>query len=176
VQKNLSARSAERGAGTPEDQLTPSLSWSAYTLNRLWNEEKEIEAPWWRQVSMHAFRSGIRDAAAGLANFSASQKGSRAGRKMGFPRFKSRNRSSLSVSFVEINHQLSWFSASRHGIRLMLPQSSPDPDIARRRDQFTRRLYKLVERGRARIQKVTIAAGLAPRWQRSPEGRTKRLL
>jgi putative transposase len=91
---------------------------------------------------------------------------------MGYPRFKSRNRSTPSVSFVEINHQLSWLSPSRHGIRLMLPQSSPDPDIARRRDQLvwlhattsTRRLYKLVEQGRARIQKVTIAYR-GGRWQ-----------
>jgi hypothetical protein len=47
----------------------------------------------------------------------------------------------------------------------MLPQSSPDTDLRRRREHLTwihaiestRRLYTLIERGRARIQKVTIA-------------------
>jgi putative transposase len=76
------------------------------------------------------------------------------------------------VSFVEINHQLSWLSPSRHAVRLMLPQSSSDPDIGRRRDQLawihtttsTRRLYNLVESGRARIQKVTIS-DRGGRWQ-----------
>ncbi len=172
VQSNLSIRSVERATGTPEARLTQPLSWSAYSLNKLWNESKEAEAPWWRQVSMHAFRSGVRDAAAGLANFSDSKKGARAGRRVGFPNFKSRNRSTPSVSFVEINHQLSWLSSSRHGIRLMLPQSSPDPDIARRRAQLawihttasTRRLYNLVEAGRARIQTVTISYR-GGRWQ-----------
>jgi putative transposase len=172
VKQNLSTRSAECAAGTAEDQSTASLSWSAYSLSRLWNEAKETEAPWWRDVSMHAFRSGIADAAAGLANFSDSKAGKRGGRPVGFPKFKSRSRSTPSVSFVEINHQLSWFSPSRHGIRLMLPQTSSDPDIGRRRDQLawlhttasTRRLYNLVEQGRARIQKVTISYR-GGRWQ-----------
>ncbi len=172
VRQNLSTRSAERAAGISEDQLSGSLSWSAYSLSRLWNEVKETEAPWWREVSMHAFRSGIRDAAAGLANFSDSKLGIRAGKPVGFPRFKSRNRSTPSVSFVEINHQLSWLSPSRHAVRLMLPRSPSDPTIRRRRDQLawihtttsTRRLYNLVASGRARIQKVTISYR-GGRWQ-----------
>jgi len=172
VKQNLSTRSAERAAGTSEEQLSGSLSWSAYSLSRLWNEVKETEAPWWREVSMHAFRSGIADAAAGLANFSDSKLGKRGGRRVGFPNFKSRSRSIPSVSFVEVNHQLSWLSPSRHGIRLMSPRSSSDPDIRRRRDQLawlhtttsTRRLYNLVEQGRARIQKVTISYR-GGRWQ-----------
>ena len=172
VKQNLSTRSAERAAGVSEDRLTGSLSWSAYSLSKRWNETKESEAPWWREVSMHAFRSGIADAAAGLANFSDSKKGARSGRAVGFPQMKSRNRSTPSVSFVEINHQQSWLNQSRHGIRLMLPQSSPDPDVRRRRDQLswihtttsTRRLYSLVEQGRVRIQKLTISYR-GGRWQ-----------
>jgi putative transposase len=121
---------------------------------------------------MHAFRSGISQAAEGLTNFSASKKGGRGGRRVGFPHFKSRSRSVLSVSFVEINHQLSWFRDDRHAIRLMLPQSSPDTELRRRREHLTwihtieptRRLYALVERSRARIQKVTISYR-GGRWQ-----------
>jgi hypothetical protein len=54
----------------------------------------------------------------------------------------------------------------------MLPQSSPDRELRRRREHLawihtiesTRRLYTLVERGRARIQKVTISYR-GGRWQ-----------
>jgi putative transposase len=121
---------------------------------------------------MHAFRSGITAAANALANFSDSKKGARRGRRVGFPRRKSRRRSAPSVSFVEINHQLSWLDPDRHHVRLMLPQSSPDPDVSRRREHLawihtvesTRRLYKLVESGRATIQKVTISYR-GGRWQ-----------
>jgi putative transposase len=172
VKDNLSTRAAERASGVAEDRLTPALSWSAYGLGMAWNQAKEEEAPWWREVSMHAFRSGTGSAAAALKNFSDSKKGARPGRRVGFPRFKSRTRSTPTVSFIEINHQLSWLHPSRHAVRLMLPQSSPDTDIRRRRDHLawihtatsTRRLYNLVEGGRATIQKVTISRR-GGRWQ-----------
>ncbi len=172
VKDNLSTRAAERASGVSEDQLTPALSWSAYGLGMAWNQAKEDVAPWWREVSMHAFRSGVTSAAAALKNFSDSKKGARAGRRVGFPGFKSRARSLPAVSFVEINHQLSWLHPSRHSVRLMLPGCSPDTDIRRRRDQLawihtttsTRRLYNLVAHGRASIQKVTISHR-GGRWQ-----------
>ena len=172
VSSNLAVRKAERAAGIPDDDLTPSLSWSVYSLGKAWNEAKAEVAPWWREVSMHAFRSGTSAAAVALANFSNSKKALRSGRQVGFPRYKSRRRSTLSVSFVEINHQLSWFHPSRHGIRLMLPLSTPDRDVQRRREHLTwihtvestRRLYRLVETDRARIQKVTISFR-GGRWQ-----------
>lgn len=123
---------------------------------------------------MHAFRSGIVDAAQALENWSKSRSGARKGRRVGFPRFKKRDKSVPSVSFVEINHQLSWLHENRHAIRLMLPQSTPDPDVKRRRSELawlhtttsTRRLYRLVEQGRATIQKVTVAKR-GGRWQAS---------
>jgi putative transposase len=172
VKDNLSTRAAERAQGVTDDQLTPALSWSAYGLGMAWNQAKDDTAPWWREVSMHAFRSGVTSASAALKNFADSRHGARAGRRVGFPRFKSRTRSVPSVSFVEINHQLSWLHPSRHGVRLMLPQSSPDPALRRRRDQLawihtttsTRRLYNLVAHGRASIQKVTISYR-GGRWQ-----------
>ena len=174
VKENLAARFAERAAGVAEADLTPSLSWSKYSLEKSFTTVKRTTVPWWQEVSMHAFRSGITQAAAGLANFSASKKGTRKGRSVGFPHFKSRNRSTPTISFVEINHQLSWLREDRHAVRLMLPQSSPDRDLRRRRNNLawihtiesTRRLYTLVERGRARIQKVTIAYR-GGRWKAS---------
>lgn len=174
VKANLDVRRTEREAGVPEDQLTPAVSWNAKRLSTLWNSVKDEVAPWWREVSMHAFRSGIVDAAQALENWSQSKKGGRRGRRVGFPRFKKRGRSIESVSFVEINHQLSWLHENRHAIRLMLPQSTPDADVRRRRDELawlhttasTRRLYRLVEQGRATIQKVTVSRR-GGRWQAS---------
>lgn len=70
VTENLAVRRAERAAGVAEDRLTPSVSWSAHSLDMRWHRVRDEVAPWWQEVSMHAFRSGIVDAAAGLKNWS----------------------------------------------------------------------------------------------------------
>ena len=38
VTANLAQRAAERSYGIPPELLTPSVDWSAYGLQRLWNE------------------------------------------------------------------------------------------------------------------------------------------
>ena len=184
AKENLSVRAEERAAGVPETELTPSQSWSAYSLGKGWNAVKADVAPWWSEVSMHAFRSGVAAAATALDNFRSSKNGTRKGRTIGFPRFKSRARTKPAVTFVEINHQASWFedpdvlagrtSHSGHRLRLMLPQSTPDREVQRRRanlawihtTESTRRLTKKVEAGTATIQSVTISY-TGGRWQAS---------
>lgn len=177
VRDNLEQRRCEHAAGVSDDKLTPAVSWAAYSLGRLFNQVKGDVAPWWREVSMHALRSGINDAAAALKNFSDSRQGKRKGRPVGFPRFKKRGRSRDAVSFVEINHQLSWLHPDRTAVRLMLPQSTPDLDVRRRRAQLAwlhvtgggrelRRLRRNVEGARATIQKVTVSKR-GGRWQAS---------
>jgi putative transposase len=174
VTENLAVRRAERAAGVAEDRLTPAVSWSANSLDMQWHRVRDEVAPWWREVSMHAFRSGIADAAAGLKNWSDWRAGKRTGRKVEFPKFKKKDRTVPSVSFVEINHQLSWLHPDRHHVRLMLPRSTPDPQVRRRRDQLgwlhtvesTGKLYRLVDSGEATVQKVTIARR-GGRWQAS---------
>jgi hypothetical protein len=121
VKENLSIRAAERMAGVVEADLTPTLSWSTFSLGKAFNTAKTEAVPWWREVSMHAFRLGITQAAEGLANLSAAKKGTRKGRPVGFPHVKSRNRSTPTISFVEINHQLSWLRDDRHAVRLICP-------------------------------------------------------
>ena len=174
VTENLAVRRAERAEGVPERRLTPFVSWSAQSLTTRWNRVKDEVAPWWREVSMHAFRSGVVDAAAALKNWSDSRSGRRKGPKVGFPKFKKKDRTVPSVSFVEINHQLSWLHPDRHQIRLMLPRLSPDPQVHRRIKQLawlhtvesTGALCRLVASGEASIQKVTIAKR-GGRWQAS---------
>jgi putative transposase len=177
IVENLEVRATEREAGIVEEALTPSLSWSAYSLRKQFNQVKADVAPWSGEVAKHCFDTGIAQAADAFKNWSTSRSGDRAGARMGFPSFKSRKTAKLSVSFVELNHQLSWFHDSRHAVRLMLPQAlvqSKDQHVRAKAQQLvwlhtvesTRRLYRLVEDGRASIQKVTISH-TGGRWRAS---------
>ncbi|MEN9646183.1 MAG: hypothetical protein RL238_2852 [Actinomycetota bacterium] len=175
IVENLEVRASERQAGVVEESLTPSLSWSAYSLRKQFSQVKADVAPWAGEVAKHCFDTGINQAADAFKNWSTSRNGGRAGARVGFPRFKSRKTAKLSVSFVELNHQLSWFHPSRHAVRLMLPQTllqSKDRHVRAQMQQLvwlhtvesTRRLYRLVEQERATIQKVTISY-VGGRWQ-----------
>ncbi len=177
VTGNLTTRAAERETGIDDADLTPSLSWMKFSLRKKLNADKATVAPWSGEVAKHCFDTGVNQAAAALENWRASKAGDRAGKRVGFPSFKSRHTAKLSVSFVELNHQLSWLNDSRHAVRLMLPKTlvqSKDPHTRRCAKQLvwlhtvesTRRLYRLVEDGRATIQKVTISY-TGGRWQAS---------
>jgi hypothetical protein len=65
VSENLAVRGAEGAAGLSEDRLTPAVSWSYQSLDRRWHEVRDEVAPWWPEVSMHAFRSGIEPSPGG---------------------------------------------------------------------------------------------------------------
>ena len=75
-----------------------SPEWSHYGLLRWWNANKDELAVnrttgevWWSQNSKEAYSRALRDLAQGLSNWSRSRKGQRKGRRVGFPRFKSKN-------------------------------------------------------------------------------------
>ena len=76
------------------------VPWTLEALRREWNRAKETVAPWWREHSKEAYSSGLEGLALALKNWSASKKGRRKGRKMGFPRFKKKGRGRESVSFT----------------------------------------------------------------------------
>lgn len=72
--------------------------WSHYSLVRWWNANKDTLAVnpvtgvvWWRQNSKEAYSMALYDLAQALSNWSKSRKGQRKGRRVGFPRFKSKN-------------------------------------------------------------------------------------
>ena len=72
--------------------------WSHYGLLRWWNANKDELAVnqntgvvWWSQNSKEAYSRALRDLAQGLSNWSKSRKGQRKGRRVGFPKFKSKN-------------------------------------------------------------------------------------
>jgi putative transposase len=172
VKENLDTRTQERKDGVA-DELTKSLSWSTWSMTPLWNSVKDEAAPWHRDVTMHAFRSGVTNASVALKNFGESKKGVRQGRPVGFPKFKNRH-SKLSVTFTETRTQAGWFSEDSHHVRLCLPVHATDPRIARRREQLQwlhtteslRRLKKKVASGEWSVQSVTISF-IGGRWRAS---------
>ena len=75
-----------------------SSDWSHYSLLRWWNANKDLLAVnpdtgvvWWSQNSKEAYSMALHDLAQGLSNWSKSRKGQRKGRRVGFPRFKSKS-------------------------------------------------------------------------------------
>ena len=72
--------------------------WSLYSLRRWWNANKDALAVsddgviWWGENSKEAYSSGLEALAKGLSNWSKSRKGARKGRRVGFPRFKLKDR------------------------------------------------------------------------------------
>ncbi len=139
VRTNLEASSVHR-AETP-------LAWNSYDLRRTWNHTKQQVAPWWPACSKEAYASGIADAVAAVRNWSDSEHGRRAGRPVGFPRFKSRHRDRGRVRFTTGAMRLA--PDRRH---LVLPV------IGRLRSkENTRRLQRLLAKKRARILSMTLA-------------------
>ena len=76
-----------------------SPEWSHYDLRRWWNTNKDALAVnpatgevWWNQNSKESYSGGLRSLAQGLSNWSKSRKGRRKGRRVGFPKFKSKKR------------------------------------------------------------------------------------
>ena len=72
--------------------------WSHYGLIRWWNANKDELAVnrdtgevWWSQNSKEAYSMGLRSLARGFSNWSKSRKGQRKGKRIGFPKFKSKN-------------------------------------------------------------------------------------
>ena len=72
--------------------------WSHYGLIRWWNKNKDELAVnqttgvvWWSQNSKESYSMALRSLAQGLSNWSKSSKGQRKGKRVGFPKFKSKN-------------------------------------------------------------------------------------
>jgi putative transposase len=105
VRANLDQRRAEASYGTPRTEQTPTLSWSKVSFISEFNAWKTGRTPdspvnpdgsrglaWRGEVSQDVFECASVNAAQALANFANSVTGARAGKKVGFPRFKKRDR------------------------------------------------------------------------------------
>jgi putative transposase len=173
AKENKDTRAAERRAGIEEAKLTKSLSWSAWSMTPLWNSVKDDVAPWHRDVTKHAFQSGVTNASTALKNYHESKKGARRGQPVGFPKFKNRH-SRQSFTMIQFDRPGNWFSEDSRHVRLILPRFASDHRISRRREQLQwihsteslRRLKKKVTTGEWTVQAVTISF-TGGRWQAS---------
>jgi putative transposase len=137
----MDQRKAEASYGIPDAELTPSLSWSAYSLRA-----KGRTAPWWAENSKEAYSWGLANLATALGNY-ASRSGKRRGPQVRFPRIKGK-RHGLSCRFTTGAFGLP--ADDRRHVRL--------PRIGTIRTlESTRTLARHVERGTARIRSATVS-------------------
>lgn len=153
VKSVMDQRAAERSYDIAEDQLTPVLGWSLPALRKVWNARKDQVAPWWAQNSKEAYNTGLDGLARGLDAWSKSRTGHRAGKPVGFPRFKSA-RARRSVRFTT---GVIWVEADRRHVSL--PRLG-----AIRTHESTRKLARRIKDGTARILSATVGQDSSGRW------------
>lgn len=129
------------------DPAHESVAWNLAALRKAWNVEKGAIAPWWEANSKETYSSGLDDLVTALGNWSASKKGLRKGRTVGFPRFRSRSRDSGRVRFTTGTMRL---EPDRRGITLPVLGTL-------RSKENTRRVQRHTASGRARILNMTMS-------------------
>ena len=83
-----------------------SIDQSFYALRKQWNMDKDALAvgddgePWWAENSKEAYSYGLESLAKGLSNWSKSRKGDRKGRRVGFPKFKSKSKTTPRFAYT----------------------------------------------------------------------------
>jgi putative transposase len=135
------------------DPAHVNVPWNRDALSKRWNAEKASVAPWWSENSFFAYETGIRDLCTALKNWSDSRAGKRKGRKVGFPRFRSRRTDRGHVRFGTAGGSKIRVEPDRRTITLPVVG-------ALRSKESTRRLQRLVATGNARILNAT----LQERW------------
>jgi putative transposase len=122
-------------------------------LRKRWNTVKndvcvnaETGAVWWPQCSKEAYADGIAGAVAAYWNWQTSRSGKRAGKRVGFPRFKKKGRDSDRVCFTTGAMRVE--PDRRH---LTLPVIGTV-----RTHENMRRIERLIRGGRARVLAISV--------------------
>ncbi|NLE79431.1 MAG: IS200/IS605 family element transposase accessory protein TnpB [Rhodococcus sp.] len=150
----MDQRAAERSYGIADTDLTPPLGWSLPALRKAWNARKDDCAPWWGANSKEAYNTGLDGLARGLDAWNTSRTGERAGKAVGFPRFKTA-RARRSVRFTTGTLRV---EPDRHHVSL--------PRLGMiRTHESTRKLARRIESGTARILSATVSQDSSGRWQ-----------
>lgn len=80
--------------------------WSYYSLCKWWGNNRDAltidnsGTAWWRENSSEAYRRGLESLAKGLSNWSKSRKGTRKGRRVGFPKFRVKGKTSPRFAYA----------------------------------------------------------------------------
>lgn len=144
------------------DESAVKLDWSQYDLIRWWNRNKCALAPWWSSNSSIVYNYAAECLGKGLKNYADSKKGKRRGRRVGFPKFKSR-RSSNKFAYAFGFKQPMWWDTNA----LVLPKIG--------RVHCMENVFDRV--GNGRVLRITVSEK-AERWFASltvefPDDRTK---
>jgi putative transposase len=146
--RTLKADLDRYGAGQETEK--PSLA----GLRKRWNRVKDTECTdagtgdvWWPQISKEAFADGIKGAVDGYWNWQASRAGKRSGKRVGFPRFAKKGRDRDRVTFTTGAIRVE--PDRRH---VTLPRVG-----SVRVHENTRKLERLLAKGRARVLAVTVS-------------------
>ena len=133
------------GAGTEK----PSLR----VLRRRWNQVKDevcvsadTGAVWWPECSKEAYADGIAGAVDAYWNWQTSRAGARAGKRVGFPRFKRKGRDADRVCFT-----IGAMRVEPDRRHLTLPVIGTV-----RTHENTRRIERLIAKGRARVLAISV--------------------
>jgi putative transposase len=129
-----------------------SVGRALYSLRKEWNRVKDQVAPWWAGNSKECYSRGIADLCTALKNWKASKSGVRKGKKVGFPRFRSKNKDQGRVRF-----STGAMRVEEDRRTVTLPVIGP-----LRSKENTRRLERLVRVRRAKV----LSATLSERWGR----------
>jgi putative transposase len=139
---------AYRATGVETDK--PSFIGMRARWNRVKDNEcidAEAGEVWWPAISKEAFADGIRAAVEAYWNWQQSRSGKRAGKRVGFPRFARKGRDRDRVTFTTGAIRIE--SDRRH---VTLPRIG-----CVRVHENTRRLQRLLAKGKARILAVTVS-------------------
>jgi putative transposase len=126
---------------------------SLRVLRKRWNTVKdsvcvnaETGAVWWPECSKEAYADGISGAIDAYWNWQTSRAGKRAGKRVGFPRFKKKGRDSDRVCFTTGAMRI---EADRRHLTL--------PVIGTvRTHENMRRIERLIRSGRARVLAISV--------------------
>jgi putative transposase len=131
------------------ESAKPSLQ----TLRKRWNIVKdevcvntETGQVWWTECSKEAYADGIAGAVDAYWNWQSSRAGTRAGKRVGFPRFRRKGRDADRVCFTTGAMRVE--SDRRH---LTLPVIGTV-----RTHENTRRIERLITKGRARVLAISV--------------------
>ena len=124
-----------------------SVAWELGALRKEWNQIKAQVAPWWSENSKERYSSGIADVVTALNNWKSSRSGSRKGKRVGFPKFKSVRKDRPRVRFTTGTMR---FDTDRRTI--VLPVIG-----ALRSMENTRSVQRHLAAGRARILNMTLS-------------------
>ena len=131
----------------------PTLRAIQFILNRAKGDDRIGQdglCPWWHEVSTYAFQSAFADADSAWRNWLASLSGRRAGRRIGYPRFKKKGRSR---DAVRIHHDVKRPTIRLEGYRRLLVPRIGSIHL----HESGKRLTRYLARSAGRIQSVTLS-------------------